>query len=259
MSESARATDAGPFLPDAVAPVEDSDGILRARTGVGELSAAQRVNLAAATARAYEPLWRRWSIAILTLGEWTTPRELDLMTAWVEPGAGERLLDAGCSAGLYARTLLAREPAATVHAVDVSLPFLREAQRRARDLGASPVLLQANVERLPYRDGAFDAVVCGGSLNEFRDAAGALRELSRVLKPGGRAFLMYPCRARTPLGRWLQRVLEPSGLSFPARADVDGWARDAGLVAVRDELHRPVQVTLYRRADAATGADADSG
>ena len=259
MSEPRPATDAGPFLPGAVEPVEGADGILRARAGVGELSTAQRVNLAAVTARGYEPLWRRWSIAILTLGGWTTARELELMRTWVDPAAGERILDAGSSAGLYARTLLAHEPSASVHAVDVSLPFLREARRRARSLGTSPVLLQANVERLPYRDASFDAVACGGSLNEFRNPAGALRELSRLLKPGGRVFLMYPCRARTTLGRLLQRVLEPSGLSFPVRADVDGWARAAGLVPVREELHQPVAVTLYRRDDATTGAHADNG
>lgn len=259
MSENEPADGPGPFHPDAIEPVSGADGILRASAGVGDLSAAQRVNLAGATARGYEPLWRRFSIAILTLGGWTTTRELDLMTAWVDPGPGERLLDAGSSAGLYARTLLTAEPDATVHAVDVSLPFLREARRRARELGEALVLVQANVQRLPYRDAVFDAVACGGSLNEFRDPLAALRELARVLRPGGRMFLMYPSRAQTNLGRLLQRVLEPSGLSFPPRTDVDGWARAAGLTKVRDEVHRPVVVAVYRRDDSATGARPDNG
>lgn len=259
MSEPSPTGGPGPFLPGAVEPASGSDGILRASAGVGELSAAQRVNLTAVTARGYEPLWRRWSIAILTLGEWTTARELERMTAWVDPSPDERLLDAGCSAGLYARTLLAAEPAATVHAVDVSLPFLREARRRARELGEALVLVQANVQRLPYRDAVFDAVVCGGSLNEFRDPLGALREFARVLRPGGRVFLMYPCRATTKLGRLLQRVLEPSGLSFPSSTDVDGWARAAGLTKVRDDVHRPVVVAVYHLDDSATGEHPDNG
>lgn len=248
---------AAPFVAGAVEPLPGRAPILRATAGIGELSAAQRVNLWTATAQSYEPLWRRWSIALLTLGGWSTDRELETLIGWTAAQPGDLILDAGCSAGLYARTLLAAEPAATVHAVDVSAPFLREAWRRRGGDRPNLVLVQADVQRLPYLDASFDTVVCGGSLNEFQDPAGALKEFARVLRPGGLLFLMYPTQAGSGGGRLVQKALVASGLHFPAPEQVAAWSDDAGFRLKRRVEHPPIEVALYRVDSSTTGGPAN--
>lgn len=71
-------------------------------------------------------------MGLLTLGDFSVARELELMLAWAQPTAGQAFLDAGCSAGLHARTLKKHEPGLEVHAVDFSLPFLRRRSGRQR-------------------------------------------------------------------------------------------------------------------------------
>jgi 2-polyprenyl-6-hydroxyphenyl methylase/3-demethylubiquinone-9 3-methyltransferase len=137
--------------------------------------------------------------------------------------------------------------------VDVSLPFLREALRRAHQEEMRLQLVHADVQDLPYRDAAFDAIVSGGSLNEFRSPADALRELSRVLRPGGRLFLMYTARSERSVGRWVQDVLSRSGLHFPTPDEVDAWSAAAGLEPVHAELHRPIGMALYRKQGTTRG------
>jgi SAM-dependent methyltransferase len=244
------------FRTDRVRNIPDTPGILSASGAPFVLSPAQRVNLTPPTAWGYEPVWRHRSIGILTGGSFSTERELAVLRDWTGVQDSDCVLDAGCSSGLYARTLKRAAPGAEVHAVDVSLPFLREAQRYAHREDMRLQLVRADVEALPYRDGAFDVVASGGSLNEFRSPGDALRELSRVLRPGGRLFLMYTARSQRRGGQLAQDVLTRSGLSFPTPAAVDAWAAAAGMAAVRSELHRPIGLALYRKR-VTTGAQTD--
>lgn len=255
MSEGALLTspDLERFRPDRVRSLTDTPGILSTTDPSFDLSPAQRVNLVPPTAWGYEPVWRRRSVGILTSGSFSTDRELAALRTWTGVHDGESVLDAGCSAGLYARTLKRAAPGAEVHAVDVSLPFLREALRGAHREDMRLRLLWADVEDLPYRDGAFDLVVSGGSLNEFRHPGRALGELSRVLRPGGRTFLMFTARSTRAVGRSVQDLLSRTGICFPTPDEVDAWAAAAGLEPVRSELHRPIGMSLYQKTEA-TGA-----
>jgi 2-polyprenyl-6-hydroxyphenyl methylase / 3-demethylubiquinone-9 3-methyltransferase len=94
---------------------------------------------------------------------------------------GRLVLDAGCGGGLVARELAAA--GATVVGLDRSLGSLGVA-RRAVEVGAfRPV--QGRLERLPFADGAFDAVVAADVLEHVPDLPAAVAELARVLGPGG--------------------------------------------------------------------------
>jgi ubiquinone/menaquinone biosynthesis C-methylase UbiE len=199
------------------------------------------------TARLYEPLWRHRSLGILTAGHYSTARELATMCAWGGPLAGARVLDLGCSAGLYARTLAAA--GAEVSALDQSPAFLREAARLALAAGVAFELVQGDAHALPYPDGAFDLVVVGASLNEFADPPRAFREVARVLAPEGRLWLMYARRARG-VGGMLQGLMRLATLRFPDPMEVDSYADDAGLTKVRSEVRGPVALALYRRGAA---------
>ena len=101
-----------------------------------------------------------------------------------------RALDAGCGTGF--QTAVLQELGYAVHGVDLAPKLLRA----ARDRLPQARLVQGDVEALPYRDGRFAvATCCGSTLSYVDDAGRAVRELSRVLKPGGR--LLIECE-----GRW---------------------------------------------------------
>jgi SAM-dependent methyltransferase len=101
-----------------------------------------------------------------------------LDAARVTPGT--RLLDAGCGAGLLA--LLASLRGAQVTALDASAALLAIARER---LPAADVR-EADLEALPFADASFDAVTAVNSVFYAADMAAATRELSRVVRPGGR-------------------------------------------------------------------------
>lgn len=89
--------------------------------------------------------------------------------------------------------------------------------------GFTPLLARA--EDIPLPDGSVDGVVVGGSWNEFPDPVQVVQEMYRVLRPGGRVFLMLSLRSGGPL----QRVLGCSGLRFPTLKEVQGQLEGAGL------------------------------
>jgi SAM-dependent methyltransferase len=104
-----------------------------------------------------------------------------LDAAHVMPGT--RLLDAGCGAGLLA--LLASLRGARVAALDASDALLAVARER---LPAADVR-QGDLEALPFADASFDAVTAVNSIFYAADMAAAMRELSRVVRPGGRVVV----------------------------------------------------------------------
>ena len=91
---------------------------------------------------------------------------------------GEHLLDLGCGTG---RALQLR---ADAFGADASLEMLRQAPRGR--------VVCAHAGELPFRSRAFDAVLCTNSFHHYPQPAGTLREIRRVLRPGGRAVLIDP-------------------------------------------------------------------
>ncbi len=92
--------------------------------------------------------------------------------------AGKRVLDAGAGKGRYATLLKRRHPTADVTALDVSAEMLRHVPSDIRTV-------QHSLLALPFPDGAFDAVLCIEALEHAVRIAEAVRELVRVLAPGG--------------------------------------------------------------------------
>lgn len=104
---------------------------------------------------------------------------------------GERVLDAACGTGVVAR--LAAEavgPDGEVAGLDVNPGMLAVAAAVAPDPGIE--WHEANVEDLPLSDESFDVVLCGLSFQFVGDRPRALREMRRVLVPGGRLALNVP-------------------------------------------------------------------
>jgi SAM-dependent methyltransferase len=101
----------------------------------------------------------------------------------VDPGAGDRLLDIGTGTGVIARAALRRVGAAgSVVAVDPNDGMLAVAARLAPELDIRP----GAAENLPIGDDEIDCVTCQFALMFFQDRSRAIREIARVIRPGGR-------------------------------------------------------------------------
>jgi len=95
-----------------------------------------------------------------------------------------RVLDVACGPGTYGRRIAS--PSREVFGIDVSMGMLRQGAVYAGKENISNLhFARARVEALPFEDGLFDAVLCCGSLHLFTDTVTALREMARVMKPGG--------------------------------------------------------------------------
>jgi ubiquinone/menaquinone biosynthesis C-methylase UbiE len=106
----------------------------------------------------------------------------------LEPKAGERLLEVGPGTGYYslpvAEWLL---PGGRLDLVDVQQEMLDHTMRRAREAGLTNVHpARADARELPFEDAAFEGAFLVTVLGEVPEQQAALRELRRVVKPGGR-------------------------------------------------------------------------
>ncbi len=97
------------------------------------------------------------------------------------------LLDVSCGSGEVIRLAAQRGLRAT--GIDISEVVARKAQSNAPPQASVSV---SNGERLPFPDGCFDFVTNIGSLEHFVEPAQGAREMARVLRPGGEAFVLLP-------------------------------------------------------------------
>jgi ubiquinone/menaquinone biosynthesis C-methylase UbiE len=157
---------------------------------------------------------------------------------------GERILDVGCGPGFYVAELAELVgPTGSVVGVDVSPQMLAAAAKRSE--GRDNVAFhEATATSLPVSDASFDAAVSVQVLEYVEDVDGALAELHRALRPGGRAVVwdvdwatvsMHsadPARVRRVLGRWDEHLTHPSLPRTLAHR-----LRSAGFDEVRIEAH----------------------
>jgi demethylmenaquinone methyltransferase/2-methoxy-6-polyprenyl-1,4-benzoquinol methylase len=162
--------------------------------------------------------------AILSLGQDARWRRFLVDRTNAIPGA--RVLDVAAGTQLVSRDLAARKLVRVV-ALDQSEPMLREGSEPNRLAGLdrliSPVLGQA--ERLPFRDETFDAVTFTYLLRYVEDQAATVRELTRVLRPGGSIAMLeffVPPQVIARAGWLLHTRLVMRGIGM---ATSPSWAR----------------------------------
>ena len=107
------------------------------------------------------------------------------------PRNGERILEVGPGVGVHALPIAySLLPNGSLDVLDVQQEMLDDLKRRAVSKGVTNIVAtQGDAQALPYPDHTFDAAYLIGVLGEIPDAVVALRELSRVLKPGGRLVI----------------------------------------------------------------------
>src|SRR5208282_3178420 len=113
-----------------------------------------------------------------------------LVLEYLVPVQGKRILEVACGRGGFVRVLESR--GATVWGADFSAVALRIARQKAIDdiIHSSRIALsQADAHRLPFANSAFDLVISCETIEHLADPSVALREMSRVCKPGGLLYL----------------------------------------------------------------------
>lgn len=128
-----------------------------------------------------------WGAAALDWAELTEPGQMPFYEAVFDAIGVDHettLFDAGCGAGLALRT--AHKRGAKVTGLDASESLLAIARERV----PSADLRQGDLEELPFRDGSFDVATAFNSVQYAGDPVNALRELRRVVVPGGRVAIV---------------------------------------------------------------------
>jgi demethylmenaquinone methyltransferase/2-methoxy-6-polyprenyl-1,4-benzoquinol methylase len=190
---------------------------------------------------------RRYDLAntVLTGGSHQRWKRRAVAAAEVRPG--QWVLDAGTGTGDLARLATAR--GARVIGVDLAPAMLAIARRRGP---ASARWVVADVAALPFRAGTFDVVLTGFTLRHPASLDGTLRELRRVLAPGGRLVVLEFGRPPSPLVRALYRLY---AAFIPAIGGALTGHRAAYAYLVRSIRRFPPQHELAARLRAA-GFDA---
>ncbi|RNJ47987.1 class I SAM-dependent methyltransferase [Methylocystis hirsuta] len=135
--------------------------------------------------------YARWRSS--RLGQITDALERRLLFELLDPIACKSVLDVGCGDGELAARLA--RAGAVVTGVDADPAMIAAARRRAGVEGVELRLVEGKAEAPPFADESFDSVLAVATLCFVPDAAQAVKELSRVLKPGGRLVI-------GELGRW---------------------------------------------------------
>jgi len=147
------------------------------------------------------------------------------------------------------------EQGAEAYGIDISGVTCRRARRTAADEGAGPIrVAQGDIRNLPFRDGVFDAVYTMGTIEHVAEYADAVREVRRVLRPGGRAVIGVPNRHDPFLRPLLVWALERAG-RYPyapersfSRRELRALVEGAGL-RVREMTGLLLMPGILRMAD----------
>lgn len=126
--------------------------------------------------------------------------------AWIADRVEGSTLEVGSGTGANLPYYASR--ATDVTLADVSGAMLAAASARARDLGVTPRTLHGDGAHLDLPDDAFDTVICTFIMCCVEDERAVLRELARVLKPGGRLLMADHVESSARLGRGVQRLLD---------------------------------------------------
>ena len=176
----------------------------------------------------------------------------DTALEWFGIDEGDRVLDVGCGTGFATEGLLRYTN--DVHGLDQSRHQMEKAFAKfgARDRVR---FYRGDAERLPFADGAFDAVWSSGSIEYWPNPVDALAEFRRVVKPGGRVLVVGPDSPDTPV---FQRLADAMMLFYDEQ-EAQQMFELAGFVDIEHHIQQnapgtPRAITTIARAPDATTA-----
>jgi ubiquinone/menaquinone biosynthesis C-methylase UbiE len=211
----------------------------------------------------------------LTSAVHATGADLDRLFALAQRRRPERALDLGCGAG-HVSFALARAGVPHVIAYDLSAPMLDVVQRESKVRGYAAIETKRGpAEQLAFDDDSFDLLATRFSAHHWSSVSAAIKEMARVLKPGGRLAVIDVTSPDAPLldtmlqtlevlrdrshvrnyrlKEWLS-MLRASGLrdeitdSWKLSIEFDSWVRRIGTPELRVQALRAVMDDLPAEA-----------
>ncbi|MFI5321232.1 MAG: class I SAM-dependent methyltransferase [Myxococcota bacterium] len=168
----------------------------------------------------------------------------------LEIAPGDRVLDLGCGHGRSLAALAERATRGHVSGADPSELMCEIAEARNRGLvrAGRVAVVRSSVDQLPYGDATFDAVLCVHVVYFWSDLDAALREVARVMRPGGRFAIVARTAANPAVASFPSEIYR-----FPALAELLASATRAGfapeLHGDRDETREPVLLLARKRGE----------
>ena len=158
------------------------------------------------------------------------------LTNWglnlVEIHDGWTMLDIGCGGGATLKRLLKRSKGAQVYGIDISEESVAKARKvNAEVLDRQVFVTQGSAEKLPYDDNKFDLVTAVETVYFWPDLPNCLKEVRRVVKPGGRFAIMVEVLESDSV--WTDVV---EGMTAYSPEQLKEMLEGAGFV--KTELHR---------------------
>src|SRR5262245_37755127 len=205
--------------------------------------------------RLFAGLPRRYDAAGAVLSFGQDPRWRRAMVARVQAVPGDRVLDVATGTGMVAASLVRRYGCEVV-GLDQSPEMLAGAEARLErnsDLGERIELVRGVAEALPFGDGEFDHLTFTYLLRYVDDPAATLRELARVVKPGGRIASLEFMLPPNPIARSLWRAYTRVGLRALGRLISRDWYEvgrflSSSIPALYERLPLAGQLELWRAA-----------
>jgi SAM-dependent methyltransferase len=150
--------------------------------------------------------------------------EIPLLLRALRPPPGGRVLEVGCGRGIALPVLAERLRPAELVGIDIDPILVSIARHRVQHAGLNATVLEGDLRDLPFEDASFDLVIDFGTCYHVgggrAGARAALREISRVLRPGGRFI------HETPIAQHLAHPVRSFGRRLP-------WSTQRTLVAER--------------------------
>lgn len=175
--------------------------------------------------RLFEGLPRRYDSASAVFSFGQDPRWRRTMVSQVAAGPLDQVLDVATGTGMVA-TALVRRYGCRVVGLDQSPEMLGQAEAKLRaspELAARIELVRGEAESLPFQDREFDHLTFTYLMRYVADPAATLRELARVVKPGGRIASLEFMVPPNPVARGLWRMYGRLGLPVLGRAISREW------------------------------------
>jgi 2-polyprenyl-6-hydroxyphenyl methylase/3-demethylubiquinone-9 3-methyltransferase len=161
-------------------------------------------------------------------------RRVRTIMEWIPPEPGDLILDVPCDRGYYLHRYHAVDDECTLIGAELDMSIARTAQAEIGQLGL-PVLVGA-IEALPFPSGTFDAAIVSEGLEHVDDDVTALREVARVVRPGGLLAITVPHSNYPFLWDPINKVLEGVTGHHISRSPL------AGIWANHPRLYKPHQL-----------------
>lgn len=190
--------------------------------------------------------------------EFTDAKVLRLIASTAFAGPGRKILDVGCGPGILSEAMAML--GAEVTGMDLTAEMIKRAKARCTGM-AGVTFIEGDAENLPFEDGAFDSAAARLTIHHFTKPKTVLREIRRILKPGGRLTVVditSPADTReAQLHNALETLRDPSHVRAYSELDLSALISETGFSIV--DMVKWTRERLFKEWVDLTGAPERAG